>query len=104
MDQQWNKVEQLSVLGVIVPTDDGYCALRLQHVRTRTVVQDDGILHVPTQFAHILREDSVDVGTVLSEEPHSAEPLGVHLVHEGVSVLGKRSCKDDELEVLRHDF
>ena len=87
LNEQRNQIKELSVLGIIVPTDDWHSALWLQHIGAWTVVQNHCILHISAEFAHILGENAVDIGTVLSEEPHSAESLRVHLVHQWVCVL-----------------
>ena len=39
---------------------------------------------------------------MLPIESHSAVAIGIHLVHEGVSVLGETGCENYELKVLRH--
>lgn len=41
---------------------------------------------------------------MLSEQSHCAVPIGVHQVHQRISVLAQTRCEDYQLEVLRHGF
>ena len=62
-----NEIKQLSILGIIIPGNNRHRALWLKHVRRGRVVKNYGIFHVPANFRHVLRENSVDVGAMLSE-------------------------------------
>jgi hypothetical protein len=73
-----NEIKQLSVLGIIIPGNNRHSTLWLKHVGGGRVVQNYGVLHVPANFRHVLRENSVDVGTMLSEKSHSTIPIWVH--------------------------
>jgi hypothetical protein len=102
LDEQRDQVVELPILGVIIPRDDGHGALRLQHVSRGGVVQDDGIFHVPSDLAHVLSEYSVDVGAVLSEQPHGAVPIWIHQVHQRIGILAQTCGEDHQLVVLAH--
>mmetsp|Transcript_44799 Transcript_44799/g.59494 ORF Transcript_44799/g.59494 Transcript_44799/m.59494 type:complete len:325 (-) Transcript_44799:719-1693(-) len=102
LNQHGNVVEEASILRVVIPRNDGQTALRLQHVGGGRVVDDDRIFHVPADLGHVLHEDAVDEGAVLAEEPRCAVALGVHLVHQGVRILGKRGRVNDHFIILGH--
>lgn len=102
--EKGNEIEQLSILGIIVPRDNRHCTLRLKHVGRWRVVKNDGILHVSSDLGHVLREHSVDVGAVLSEQSHSTIPIWVHKIHQRVCVLTQTCSKNDQFKVLRHSF
>ena len=99
-----NEIKQLSVLGIVIPGDNRHSTLWLKHVRRGRVVKNYGVLHVPSNFRHVLREYSVDVGTMLSEKSHSTIPIRVHKVHERVGVLTQTCRKNDQFEMLGHSF
>ena len=102
LDEERDQVEELLVLHVIVPGDDGNCLLGLQHVGRGRVVEDHCIFCTSADLAHVLGEDTLHVSAVLTEETSCAEAVGVHLVHEWVGVLGETRCEDDHLVVLGH--
>ena len=104
LDEQRNKVEQLSIFRVVVPRDNRYSAFWLKHVRTRRVVKDYRILHVPSNFAHVFGEHAINISAVLSEETHRAIPIQVHLIHEWISILREWSCENYQFVILRHYF
>ena len=76
--------------------------LRLQHVGRRRVVEDDRVLGASANLAHVLREDALHVRAVLAEEAGRAEPVGVHLVHQGVGVLRQTRSEYDHLVIFGH--
>ena len=102
LNEEGDEVVQLSVLGVVIPRDDGHGALRLQHVSRGRIVEDNRILHVSPNLAHVLRKHPVDVGAVLSEESHCAIPIWVHQIHKRVRILTQTRRENDQLEVLAH--
>ena len=85
--QEGNQINQLTVLGVIVPGNNWHSLFWLQHVRRRGVIEDNSVLAAPANFGHVLGEDSIEVGAVLPVEPHGAQPVGVHLIHKGICIL-----------------
>ena len=89
LNEQRNIIKQDSVVFVIIPRENGQATLRLQHVRSRGVVDENRIFHVTAQHRHILHENSLHEGAVLSEQTSCAEALSVHLVHERVRILAQ---------------
>lgn len=88
-------VEQCSVIWVIVPRYNRQAALRLQHVRSWRVVDDDRILHITTDLGHILDEDAIDKSAVFSEESAQAVFLRIHHVHQWIRILNKANTRTD---------
>ena len=110
---------------VIVPRDDGQATLRLQHVSSRRVVDNDCIFHVPTHLSHILYENSIDKCAMLTEESDGRVALWVHHIHQWVRILsrnnenknqkikigknskaylGETSCENANFKILGHLF
>ena len=81
LDEERDQVEELLVLHVVVPGDDWNGLLGLQHVGGRRVVEDYCIFWTSADLAHVLGEDTLHVGAVLTEQASCAEAVGVHLVH-----------------------
>lgn len=102
LDEERDQVEELLVLHVIVPGDDWDRLLGLEHVGRWRVVEDDCILRISANLAHVFREHTLHVGAVLTEQASRAKAIGVHLVHEWVGVLRETRGEDDHLEVLCH--
>ena len=48
LNEKRDKIHELSILGIIVPTYDRYCTLRLKHIRTGWVIKNHSIFHVPS--------------------------------------------------------
>lgn len=95
LNKKRNYVKQMTVFRVIIPTQNGEGLLWLQHVCWWGVVQNHGILAVPTDLAHVFGKDTINEGAVFSEQSHGAVPIKIHLIHQWVSVLWKRSCEYD---------
>lgn len=87
LDEHWDQIEQLSVFGVVVPRDDRNSALWLKHVCAWRVVQNDRVLHVSADLAHVFREHSIYVCAVLSKQTHRTVAINIHLIHQWVCVL-----------------
>ena len=104
LDEERNQVEQLTVLWIIIPRDNGHGLLWLEHVGRRRVVKNHAVFGSPAQLGHVLGEHTVDIGAVLSEQPHGTVSVCIHLVHQGLSVLGKTCSENDQFVVLSHDL
>ena len=100
LNQQRDQIQEGVVPRLVIPGQDREGALWLKHVRGRRVVNDDRVLEGATHQGEVLHEDIIHVGTVLTEEPVRTEALGVHHVHEGVSILRQTCCVNDKLVVL----
>jgi len=87
LDQHGDVVVEGTVIWVVVPRYDRQTTLGLQHVRSGAVVDNYGVLHVAPQLRHVLNEDAVDEGAVLTEETRSAKALRIHHVHQRISIL-----------------
>jgi hypothetical protein len=87
LNQKRDQIQEGVVPRLIIPGQDREGALRLKHVRGRGVVNDYRILKGATHQRKVLNEHIIHVGTVLTEEPVRTETLGVHHIHEGVSIL-----------------
>ena len=94
----------MPIFWVVIPGNNWHCALRLKHVSGRRIVENDGVLHVSSDFGHVLREYSVDVGAVLSEQSHGTIPIWIHQVHQRVCVLTQTCRENDQFKILRHGF
>lgn len=103
-NQQRNYVVEVAISGVIVPAHNWKSLFWLQHVGRGRVVQDDALIRLSSQLAHVFGKHSLDEGAVFSEQPYVTAPTRVHLVHQRICILRKRGSKDDALVVLRHDF
>ena len=102
LDKEWDQVDKLLIFYIIVPGYDWDGLLRLQHVSRRRVVKNDGILGTSADFTHVFCEDALHVGAVLTEEAGCAEAIGIHLVHQGVSVLGQTRREYNDLVIVGH--
>ena len=87
LHQHRNKVEEGAVVRVIVPRDDREATFRLKHVGSWRIVNDNCVFHVATELSHVLYEDAVDEGAVLTEEASRGVALRVHHVHQLVRIL-----------------
>ena len=85
--KEWDVLVQNLVRHVVVPTLDWQTTLRLQHIGRGGVVNNYCIFHITAQLTHILHKDSVKVGAVFTEKSLGAISLGVHHVHERISIL-----------------
>ena len=90
-NQHRNVIEESSILRVIVPREDWHAALRLQHIWGWWVVDDYCIFHVASYLCHIFHKDTIDEGTMFTEETHPAVSLRIHHIHERVSILVDRN-------------
>jgi hypothetical protein len=75
-----NKVQQLIVVSIREPTADGDSMLRVENVRRRRVVDDDGILEVSSDLRKVLDVVSLVVVATLSEEPVVHNFMDIQLV------------------------
>lgn len=51
--QEWDVVEEFSVIHVVVPRDDGQGILRLEEVGDGGVVDDDNVFHTTVQLGQV---------------------------------------------------
>lgn len=83
----WGKIHKLTVVGVVVPTQDGDAVLRLELVAVRRIVDDYGLLELTAHTLHVLDVHAIVVAALLSEEPLRSDVLRIELVHEGIRVF-----------------
>ena len=102
LDEQRDQVEKLLIFNIIVPRNNWNGLLRLQHVSRRRVIEDDSILRTSSDLAHVFREHALHVCAVLTEEAGCAESIGIHLVHERISVFGQTRREYNDLVVVGH--
>ena len=82
-----DEIEQLVVVGVREPTADGNRVLRVEDVRRRRVVDDDGVLQVAAHLGEVLDVISLVVVAALPEQPVMDNLVDVQLVEQGVAIL-----------------
>ena len=85
--EQGDQIVELPILWIIIPTHYRNCALRLEHVSSRRIVQNHRIFHISPYLGHVLGEYTGPVRAMVSEQPHRAIAVWIHLVHQGVSIL-----------------
>lgn len=88
--EDWDEIKQLVVVSVREPAADGNGVLRMEDVRGRRVVDDDGVLEVAANLRQILDIVALVVVATLSEQPVVDNLVDVQLVKERVAVLIQR--------------
>ena len=102
-DKERDVVEELSVVGVLIPRNDGKSVLRLEKVGRWRVVYDEHITHRAVDFSHIFDVVHSLVKSAVLPEKAVATGLGiVEDIHEWVGVLGKTCRIYDQLVVVLH--
>lgn len=75
--QPGDEFHQLSVRGVIIPTQDRQAVFRLELVAVRRVVNDDDVFHGAAHSCHIFDELVVEEGAVFTEKSLRGYSFGV---------------------------
>jgi hypothetical protein len=82
-----DEIEQLVVVGIREPTADGDGVLRVENVRGRRVVDDDGVLQVAAHLRQVLDVVALVVVAALPEQPVVDNLVDVQLIEERVAIL-----------------
>ncbi len=82
-----DEVEKFVVVRIREPTADGNGMLRVEDVRGRRVVDDDGVLQVSADLGEILDVVSLVVVAAFSEKAVVDDLVDVQLVQERIAVL-----------------
>jgi hypothetical protein len=94
-----DEVQQLVVVGIREPTADGNGVLRVEDVRCRRVVDDDGVLQVSADLRQILHVVALVVVAALPEQPVMDNLVDVQLIEERVAILGTGLASDRSVGV-----
>ena len=87
LNEQGNKIVELTIFWIVIPTHYRDCALRLKHISSRRIVQNHRIFHISSYLGHVLGEYTSPVRAMVSEQSHCAVAVWIHLVHERISIL-----------------
>lgn len=100
--EDWDQVQQLGVCHVIKPRLHRHCILRVEDVRSRRVVQDEGFSQVPPQAAEVLDITALVEHAGLTEQASPEHPTPVQQVRHRVSILGQAGSEENAFKEFPH--
>lgn len=92
-----NEIEQFVVVRVREPAADRNRVLRVEDVRRRRIVDDDGVLQIAAHLRQVLHVVTLMVVAALPEEPVVDNLVDVQLIKERVAVLNARVSMEESL-------
>ncbi len=85
--ENWDQVKKLVIVSVGKPTADGNGMLRVENIRSRRVIDNDGFSKVSANLRKVFDIISLVVVTAFPEKSVMNYMVNIKLIQEGIAVL-----------------